>query len=322
MSLIKGLHHITALTSDAQKNLDFYSGILGLRFVKRTVNFDAPDVYHLYYGDESGSPGTVLTFFPFPGIRRGRKGNSQATVITFSVNENALDYWMKRLRMFGVSFSSPQHRFGEIYIHFEDFDGLSLEIAGVPDDERTGYVNGNIPAGFELKGFHCIQLNEDNYNNTASFLTDQMNHTLIAEDNNRFRFSSEKGAGYVDILFKPGESYGVNGSGSIHHIAFATDDYGSQHKFRDVLLNHGAVSPTDVIDRQYFKSVYFREPGGILFEVATKIPGFTIDEPLEHLGEKLMLPVWEEKNRSRIEGSLPELTIDNSIFRDVQAQFR
>ncbi|HEX2919700.1 MAG TPA: VOC family protein [Bacteroidales bacterium] len=320
MNNITGLHHITALTSDAQKNLDFYAGILGLRFIKRTVNFDAPDVYHLYYGDETGTPGTVLTFFPFPHMKRGKKGNGQASVISFSVPTNALDYWMKRLKKFGVIFTSPKERFNESFIYFEDFDGLGLEITAVEDDERPGFIRGLIPEEFAIRGFHSVTINEDSYNDTASFLTEQMNYSLLAEDQNRFRFSAGKNAGFVEIIFSPGDQYGIMGSGSVHHIAFATDNFESQHKFRENLLFHCTVSPTDVIDRQYFKSVYFREPGGVLFEAATQIPGFTIDEPVEHLGESLKLPVWEEKNRNWIERRLPDITLDVRKYKDAQVQ--
>lgn len=320
MNLIKGLHHITALTSDAQKNLDFYAGILGLRFVKRTVNYDAPDIYHLYYGDESGTPGSVLTFFPFPGMKKGKKGNGQATVISFSVNEKALDYWLKRLSFFGVNVNAPRQRFWESYLYFEDFDGLSLEIVAVADDERKGYDSGNIPSEYAIRGFHSVLLDEDNYNNTASFLTSQMDYSLIAEEGNRYRFGSEHNHGFVDIKLATGEHQSVNGSGTVHHVAFATNDDDSQLKFRSLLLEHGSVSPTEVIDRQYFKSVYFREPGGVLFEVATKTPGFTVDESPDKLGQKLVLPPWAEKNRSRIEANLPELNLDAEKYRHSQPQ--
>lgn len=320
MNLIKGLHHITALTSDAQKNLDFYAGILGLRFVKRTINYDAPDIYHLYYGDESGSPGSVLTFFPYPGMRKGKKGNGQATVISFSVNENALDYWSKRLSFFNVNVKGPRQRYWENYLSFEDYDGLSLELVATADDDRKGYDSENIPPEYEIKGFYSVLLKVDNYDDTANFLASQMDYSLIAEDENRFRFGTEKRYGYVDLEISTGEPYGLNGSGSVHHVAFATENDDSQSKFRSVLLENGTVSPTEVIDRQYFKSVYFREPGGVLFEVATMNPGFTIDESADELGQKLMLPPWVEKNRSRIEANLPELNLDTEKYRHSQPQ--
>lgn len=323
MSNITGLHHITALTSDAQQNLDFYAGILGLRFVKKTVNYDAPDVYHLYYGNEKGDPGTVLTFFPFPRMSQGKKGNGQATITSFSVAENALGYWMKRLRKFGIRFTGPQDRFEETYIYFEDFDGLGLELVAFAGDNREGFKDGHIPGEYSIKGFHSVLLSEDNYNKTASLLTNQMDHILVAEEGNRFRLSAgNENRGYTDIQFSPGTAEGYGGSGTIHHVAFAAKDDESQLKFREKLLIDGTIGPTPVIDRQYFKSVYFREPGGILFEAATVLPGFTIDEPVEHLGEKLCLPAWEEKNRDRIEKRLPQINFNADEFTDARLQYR
>ena len=312
---ITGLHHVTALTSDAQQNLDFYAGILGLRLVKKTINFDAPDVYHLYYGDETGNPGTILTFFPFPGMPRGRKGNGQLTVTSFSIPGNALDYWMKRLKKFNISFQGPVERFGtETFVYLEDPDGIGIELVANSDDTRAGFTYGYIPAEYAVKGFYGITLNEDNYQRTSRLLTDQMDHRVVAENNNRYRFSA--GDGFVDILNSPDAQRSMGGSGTVHHVAFATPNDHSQLEFREKLLSKGMVSPTPVIDRQYFHSIYFREPGGVLFEAATSDMGFTLDEPREHLGEKLKLPPWEEKNRDKIERLLPEITLDINKFYD------
>lgn len=314
---ISGLHHVTALTSDAQQNLDFYAGILGLRLVKKTVNFDAPDVYHFYYGNEKGDPGTILTFFPFRGIDRGRKGKGQQTVTSFSVSENALDYWMNRLTRYHISFKHPQERFDEVYIYFEDFDGLGLELVANKADSRKGFTYGHIPEEFSIKGFYSVSLCEEGYERTAGLLTEQMDHRLIAEHSNRFRFSAMgKNSGFIDILCSPDSLRGVGGAGTVHHLAFATLNDKTQLEFRELLIDKGIVNPTPVIDRQYFHSVYFREPGGILFEVATSDIGFTYDEPKKYLGESLKLPPWQEKNRDEIEKQLQPVKLNFDKYRE------
>ena len=315
---ITGLHHVTALTSDAQQNVDFYTGILGLRLVKKTINFDAPDVYHLYYGDETGKPGTILTFFPFHGLAKGRKGKGQLTVTSFSIPENALDYWMKRLKKFGIEFEDPQERFNdEAFIYFEDQDGLGIELIGNKTDKREGFSYGQIPQEFAIKGFYSVSLSEEGYERTAGLLTEQMDHRLIAEKGNRFRFSaSGEPGGFVDILCSPDELRGLGGSGTVHHVAFATPNDKTQLEFREKLVTRGVVNPTPVIDRQYFHSVYFREPGGILFEAATSDIGFTLDESEEHLGESLKLPSWEETKRKQIEKLLTPVILNIDKFRD------
>lgn len=301
--IIQGLHHITAIASNPQKNLDFYAGILGLRFVKKTINFDAPDVYHLYYGNEQGSPGTIMTFFPFPDITKGKKGKGQLTVTSFSIPENGVDYWMKRLKKFNISFKGPEHRFDESVISFEDHDGLGLELVANKDD-RQGFTYGNIPSELAIKGFYGMTLSEECDEKTARLLVEQMDHELIGEKDNRFRYSpTRKPGSFVDILCNPDALRGVAGYGTVHHVAFATADDATQLQARDKLQKFG-LNVTPVIDREYFHSIYFREPGGVLFEVATLPPGFTIDEPLEHLGESLKLPPWEEKNRKIIEEKL------------------
>jgi glyoxalase family protein len=314
--LISGLHHITALASDAQKNVDFYAGILGLRLVKKTINFDAPEVYHLYYGNEKGSPGTIMTFFPFPGLHKGRKGKGQLTVVSFSISEHAVDYWITRLNRFKIKCEGPQQRFDELVIDLEDWDGLSLELVANQKDKRPGFTYGNIPVEFAIKGFYGMTLCEECYEKTASLLTTQMDHVLIAEKENRFRYSASSQPGdFVDILCTPDILKGIAGYGTVHHVAFATADDTTQLKARDKLLKWD-LNVTPVLDRQYFRSIYFREPGGVLFEIATISPGFTIDEPLECLGEALKLPPWEEYNRLRIEERLPLAQLDIDRFAD------
>lgn len=315
---ITGLHHVTALTSDAQQNVDFYAGLLGLRLVKKTINFDAPDVYHLYYGDEEGQPGTILTFFPFNGLPTGRKGKGQLTVTSFSIPENSLDYWIKRLTKFGIRFENPSQRFDdEVYIYFEDNDGLGIELIANNSDSRKGFTYGHIPIEHAIRGFYSVALDEEGYERTAGLLSEQMDHMLVKEKGNRFRFSTTgKPGSFVDILCSPEKMRGLGGSGTVHHLAFATQNDETQNEFRENLLSKGTVNPTPVIDRQYFHSVYFREPGGILFEAATSDIGFTLDEPKEHLGEKLKLPSWQEHNRNEIEKLLMRVELNIDKFRD------
>lgn len=309
--LVTGLHHITALASDAQKNCGFYAGILGLRMVKKTVNQDAVEVYHLYYGNEKGSPGTVMTFFPYPGIPKGKKGKGQLTVTSFSVPANSLDYWIARLNKFHIKHSEPEQRFGdELFIYFEDNDGLGLEFVFNDKDKRLGFTYGNIPLEHAIKGFYGITLCEEGYERTAGLLTAQMDHALIAEKGNRFRYSASGNPGdFIDVLCSPESAQGQAGAGTIHHVAFATESEASQIQAREKLLKVG-FNVTPVIDREYFHSIYFREPGGVLFEIATIQPGFTVDESLEHLGESLKLPPWEEHHREMIEALLPPIKLD------------
>lgn len=314
---ITGLHHVTALASDAQKNLDFYAGILGLRMVKKTVNFDAPDVYHLYYGDETGAPGTIMTFFPIKGLTKGRKGKGQMTVTSFSIPENSLEYWMKRLDKFNITYSHPQERLeNEVFIYFEDNDGLGVELVANKIDVRKGFTYGQIPDEHAVKGFYGVSLAEEGYERTAGLLIGQMDHKLVLEKGDRFRFSATGNAGdFVDILCSPEDVRGLGGSGTIHHLAFATQNDQSQLTVREELQSKG-LNVTPVMDRQYFHSIYFREPGGILFEVATSDIGFTLDETVAQLGGELKLPTWEESNRKTIEAGLKPISFDFKKYMD------
>lgn len=315
--IVKGLHHVTALASDAQMNLNFYGGILGLRLVKKTINFDAPEVYHLYYGNEKGSPGTILTFFPYPGIPRGRKGKGQLTVTSFSIPKNSIDYWIKRLQKFNVKHSQAAQRFDdELVLYLEDQDGLGLELVANQRDDRPGFTYGNIPEEFAIKGFYGITLCEECYEKTAGLLTGQMDHVKVAQQANRYRFSASGNPGdFVDILCNPDTLRGQGGAGTVHHVAFATDNESTQLDARHKLVENG-LNVTPVLDREYFHSIYFREPGGVLFEIATIPPGFAIDEQPEHLGEALKLPPWEEENRPLIEKALPAIQLDTTHFAD------
>jgi glyoxalase family protein len=312
--LITGLHHITALASDPQKNIDFYTGFLGLRFVKKTINFDAPEIYHFYYGNEEGSPGTILTFFPYPTIPQGQKGLGQLTVSSFSIPEKAIDYWKKRLEQFHITYNGPEKRFDETVLYFEDHDGLGLELVANSQDSRPGFTYGQIPLEFSIRGIYGITLSEECYERTARLLSEQLNHTLIAEKNGRFRYSTHgKPGDFVDILCHPDALHGRGGYGTVHHVAFAAPSDAAQREMRDNLVDIGCnVSP--ILDREYFHSIYFREPGGVLFEVATVAPGFTADEPLAHLGESLKLPPWQEPHRSTIEKLLTPVQLHISRY--------
>lgn len=315
--LVTGIHHVTAMADDAQKNVDFYTGILGLRMVKKTVNFDAPDVYHLYYGNEAGSPGTIMTFFPFQGLVRGRHGKGQMTATSFSVPDTSLDYWLKRLKKFRIPHKEPQQRFeNELFIYFEDVHGLGLELVFNKEDIRPGFSYGQIPLEHAVKGFHGVGLSEEGYERTAGLLLQGMDHTLIKEKGNRFRFSASGMPGdFVDIISTPESDRGLGGSGTIHHLAFATPDDVTQLAVREKLLQKG-YQVTPVLDRQYFHSIYFREPGGILFEVATNPPGFSVDEHPAHLGEALKLPPWQEASRTTIEQGLQPIQMNIDKFMD------
>lgn len=314
--LITGLHHVTAIAAHTQKNIDFYIGVLGLRFIKRTVNFDAPEVYHFYYGDETGNPGTILTFFPYEGLQRGRHGKGMLNTTAFSVPASSLDYWLKRLDRFNVPYKMPVERFeGELVVYFEDIDGLGLELVFNDSDQRAGYDKGPVPAEHSIRGFYNVEIWEEGYERTAGLLTAQMDHVLIAEKGNRFRFAAANKPGhYVDLVCTPDSLRGLAGSGTVHHLAFATADKESQWEFRKNMVNL-SVNITPILDRNYFTSVYFREPGGVLFEVATKGPGFMVDESLSHLGEELTLPAQFESRRSSLEKILPAIVLPDQSFK-------
>jgi len=308
---ITGIHHITAIAGDAQRNIDFYTGVLGLRLVKKTVNFDAPDVYHFYYGNETGDPGTILTFFPFGQSAQGRNGNGMLNTTTFSVPLTAFGYWEERLKKSGVSYNKAAKRFeGEIIISFDDPDGLKLELVFTEKDDRPGFTYGIIPLEHSIKGFYSTEIWEEEYEKTAALLTEELNHKLIIEKDNRYRFAASDAPGnYIDIISSPDKMKGYGGNGTVHHIAFSTPDGKSQMEVRDKIAQK-MFNPTPVIDRQYFHSVYFREPGGVLFEIATAQPGFMIDENKDQLGDSLKLPPQYEKHRGEIEKILVPVSLN------------
>ncbi|MGY2132348.1 ring-cleaving dioxygenase [Hymenobacter sp. HD11105] len=304
---ILGLHHVTAIASDAQRNYDFYANVLGLRFLKKTVNFDDPSTYHFYFGDEIGSAGTILTFFPWQHMTPGRRGTGQATEIGYSVPEGSFDFWLKRFEQHNVTFNKPSEKFGEPYLTFLDPDGLKLELAIAKNpDPRTPWATADVSAEVATKGFHNVTLTLASIKGTAEILTEVFGYKLVEQHVNRYRFATDAvpGAAIIDLVEAPGESRGHVAGGSVHHVAFRVPDDATLMRFREKVLARG-LDITPQIDRQYFHSLYFREPGGVLFEIATDNPGFMIDEPLEELGTHLLLPPQYEKRRAQIEAHLP-----------------
>ncbi len=307
---IVGLHHVTAIASDPQRNLDFYTEVLGLRFVKRTINFDDPGTYHFYFGDDAGSPGTILTFFPWPHASRGSLGVGETAATAFSVPLASLPFWEKRLLEAGVPAERSGKRFDEEVLSFADPDGMRLEIAGHQDaGEARAARTSDVPAEHAIRGFFGVTLIERKYERTAAVLN-TMGFQKIGEHENRFRFAALGSAlgNHIDLLVQPQLNHGRMGAGSVHHIAFRAADDASQLEWRDTLGATG-LSVTPVLDRTYFHSIYFREPGGVLFEIATDPPGFAFDEPLESLGEALKLPPWLEKQRAEVEHILAPITL-------------
>ncbi len=305
---ISGIHHITAIASDPQRNVDFYTGVLGLRLVKITINYDDPGSYHFYYGDEAGSPGSILTFFAWPGGHKGRQGTGQANVISFSVPEGSLGWWQTRFDERHIRYEPPVTRWDEEAMTFYDPDGMRLElVAHLGAEEREGRQNGPVPLEYATRGFHSVTLALKDGTRTAKLLTETMGFTLLREDGNRSRYlAGEHGtARTVDLLTLPDTPAGAVGVGSVHHVAWRTPTDEQQNAWQEQLTRlRFQVSP--VMDRQYFHSIYFREPGGVLFEIATDLPGFTADEPLATLGTSLRLPDWLEAQREKIQqGLLP-----------------
>jgi catechol 2,3-dioxygenase-like lactoylglutathione lyase family enzyme len=312
VSSVLGIHHITAIASDPQQNVDFYTGVLGLRLVKVTVNFDDPEAYHLYYGDGHGRPGTILTFFSWPGARRGRQGNGQVTAASFAVPKDSLAFWRERLGQKAIASAVLPERFGQPVLSFSDPDGMRVELVETPTVDASHFWEGSgIPTEFAVHGFEGATLSETGYERTAALLTETMGFRLLGQEQNRFRYESShshagKAGRFVDVVCAPAAQEGHVAVGTIHHIAFRTPDDAQQ---REWLAELGRLSynASTVMDRVYFHSIYYREPGGILFEIATDSPGFAIDEPVEKLGESLKLPPWLETLRPQIEAALPPI---------------
>jgi glyoxalase family protein len=308
---ITGIHHITAIAGNAQQNYDFYTRVLGLRMVKRTVNFDDPGTYHFYYGNETGAPGTILTFFPWEGITQGRPGTGMATEIGYSVTADSLEFWTHRLRQHQAPQQPLQQRFGETVLPFRDPDGLPISLIVPQDpDPRQPWTTPEVNAGAATKGFHSVTLTLKNIKPTADILTDVFGFDARGQEGDRHRFQSSVGktAAIVDLVEAPQGARGLNGSGTNHHVAFRVPNEEVQQEYREKILSRG-LHITPKINRDYFYSLYFREPGGVLFELATDNPGFTVDEPLGELGTHLKLPVQYEPARGEIERSLPTLKV-------------
>jgi glyoxalase family protein len=313
-----GIHHVTAVASDPQRNVDFYLQALGLRLIKQTVNFDAPDTYHLYYGDELGSPGTILTFFPWPDAPRGRRGTGQATTTSFSIPEASLGWWKQHLDRKGVEVRETLTRLDEDVLVLGDPDGLVIElVAHTGTDPRPPWERGPIPVEHAIRGLYSITLTEDRVEGSAEHLTDHLGFRLVGEEGERMRFDvGEGGAGArIDVLEQPGGQRGLIAAGTVHHVAWRAPSDEAQLRWRSEIVDLG-LDVTAVLDRQYFHSIYFREPGGVLFEIATDGPGFTIDESPEALGRELRLPPWLEHRREEIRTVLPPLKIADSFGED------
>jgi len=306
---LTGLHHITAIASDPKQNVDFYTRVLGLRFVKKSVNQDDPGTYHLYYGDYAATPGTILTFFPWPGARRGRPGHGQAFATAFSIPQGSEDFWAQRITQFNVPTEPASERFGESVLTLFDPDGLRLELVATKEtDPREPAPANDIPRDQAIRGFHSSTLGLRHDQATGSLLTATMGYRAVARAGDRVRYTVGAGGPgtYVDLLVDPSLPAGLNGAGTIHHVAFRTDDDRTQQIAHSELSAQGlGLSP--IIDRAFFKSIYYREPGGVLFEIATDTPGFAIDEPVESLGQSLSLPPQLEPFRTEIEAALPAL---------------
>lgn len=299
---INGLHHITAIASDPQTNYDFYTKILGMRFVKKTVNFDAPDVYHFYFADEIGTPGSVLTFFPFPNTRRGRRGTGEASIVSFSIPYDGLDFWIGWLSQNDIQFDGPKEKFGYKYISFLDPDGMKIELVEDDVESLIGWETRGINRKHSIKKFFGVTLFLDSAVETEKLLKDIFGFRFLSEKGNIKRYLTGEGVNEakIDLSINLDPQMSSQSAGSVHHIAWRTESDDSQIKWMHKLRDAG-LAPTNVIDRNYFHSIYFREPGGVLFEIATDEPGFMIDESKEELGQNLKLPEIYESRRKEIE---------------------
>ncbi len=306
-----GLHHVTAIAGDPQRNVDFYTRVLGLRLVKQTVNFDVPDVYHLYYGDTAGNPSSILTFFPWPGVSAGRQGAGLTTATAFGVPPTSLGWWQNRLAGLEVDADPPRDRDGEEVLTLRDPDGLVVDLVAAPGDARSGWDGAaHVPAEHAVRGLHSVTLSESAAEPTQDMLTSLLNMSgTDRPEGGRFVMPGDDGVA-VDVRGGVREQSRQAG-GTVHHIAFRAPDQDTQKKWREQLVDNG-LEVTEILDRQYFTSIYFREPGGVLFEIATDQPGFTVDEPLLELGRSLKLPPWLEPDREQIAANLPPLRLDDA----------
>ncbi|WP_314589459.1 ring-cleaving dioxygenase [Paenibacillus terrigena] len=297
-----GIHHITAFARNPQENVDFYAGILGLRLVKKTVNFDAPEVYHLYFGDEAGNPGTIITFFPWPESRRGRVGGGQVGRTTYVIPPGTMGFWEDRLKHFGISISTAE-RFGEKYLQFTDREGLQLELVEREEGKLSAWSFDGIPTSAAIKGFGGAVLFSVDSARTMDVLENVLGLMKVGEDVGYIRYQAAGEIGNLIDVSANNVEWGHGGAGTVHHIAWRTKDDEEHAQWRQAVIQ-GGYKPTDILDRQYFHALYFREAGGILFEIATDPPGFARDEEPDALGEQLMLPHWFEPRRAQVEANL------------------
>lgn len=309
---VNSLHHVTATVEDAQDDLDFFAKLLGLRLVKRTVNFDNPGVYHFYYGDSYGSPGTIMTTFPYKGkgVREGEKGAGQVTSTSFSIPLTSLEFWRERLSASGAAIGEIAHRFEEDVIVFSDPSGLVLELIACDDDRNSAWIPQEIGGQHAIRGVHSVTMQLRELEPTIELLTEHLGFEVLGTESERTRLVARTGGAgrTIDLLHVPAAPDGLNGTGTVHHVALAVATDDEQLTIQDELRTLG-FNVTDVRDRQYFRSIYFREPGGVLLEIATEGPGFLEDEARDALGSKLRLPPWEEHRRREIEAALPPIEL-------------
>jgi glyoxalase family protein len=309
-----GLHHVTAIASDPQRNVDFYTRVLGLRLVKQTVNFDSPETYHLYYGDAEGRPSTILTFFPWLGVPPGRQGSGLTTATAFSVPPESMGWWQGHLAGLGVEIQGPRSRDAEEVLTFRDPDGLVIDLVAAAGDARSGWDGvAEVPVEHAVRGLHSVTMAERLPEHTAEMLTGMLGMSLSGEQGGRARFAmADGGAGAVVDVAAEGRARGLQAGGTVHHIAFRAPDQQTQARWRRELIDAG-LDVTEIRDRKYFTSIYFHEPGGVLLEIATDQPGFAVDEPLLELGRSLQLPPWLEPSREQIALALPPLRTEEPV---------
>ena len=306
---VHGIHHVTCIAGDAQENLDFYVGLLGMRLVKKSVNQDDPGTYHLFYADRVGNPGTDFTFFPWPNMDPGRLGVGLTVETSFAVRPGSLTYWQDRLKQHGIEPGSSESRFGETTLAFQDPHGLQIALVETEDErEFVPWENSPVPVEYQLIGMHAVRLWERQLALTETVLTELMGFALLGTEDGWHRYGVEGGGSgkLIELKELPEERRGQWGTGSVHHVAWRVRDSDEQMAIRERLISAG-LRPTHQIDRFWFKSIYYKEPGGVLFELATDGPGFDRDEDMEHLGEQLILPPWLETQRQEIETALPSL---------------
>ena len=306
----RGLHHITAVAKDPQRNVDFYQQVLGQRLVKTTVNFDDPGTYHFYYADRIGTPGSLLTFFPWQHVGQGRAGNGETTAVAYTIQPDSLEFWRQHLSQFDLEVED-ESRFGEQVLVFTDPDGMRLELVATHSPAKIQHwQEGPVPEEHALRGFHGVTLWLHEVQPTADILIDHLGYRFVGQEDNRYRYQSKSNdiGSVIDIVHRPGAPIARFGAGSVHHIAFRCENDAQQLAILDELRSSGQ-NVTAMQDRQYFRSIYFRSPGGVLFEIATDAPGFQIDEPVEQLGQSLKLPPWLEQRRTQIEQTLPKFNL-------------